>query len=127
MDLIYHSANVLLSTLKDVAPIIGVILFFQLVVIRKKIDSPGRLVYGFFLVVIGLIIFMIGLEEGLFPLGEAMSRQLTAPLFLSNGDTALLEEIERTGNITITDGKLSVTFTNSNPSARLCWLTISQQ
>ncbi len=48
MDLIYHSANVLLSTLKDVAPIIGVILFFQLVVIRKKIDSPGRLVYGFF-------------------------------------------------------------------------------
>jgi hypothetical protein len=99
MDLIYYSANVLLGTFKNVLPIIGVILFFQLVVIRKKIDSPGRLVYGFFLVVIGLVIFMIGLEKGLFPLGEAMSRQLTTPLFLSNGDSALLEEIERTGNV----------------------------
>ncbi|ODS32922.1 MAG: hypothetical protein SCARUB_01923 [Candidatus Scalindua rubra] len=96
MNLIYHSANVLLDTAKVVLPIIGVILFFQLVVIRKKIDNLGRLVYGFFLVVIGLSIFMIGLEEGLFPLGEAMSKQLTNPHFLAKGDMALLEEIEKT-------------------------------
>jgi hypothetical protein len=68
MELFYHSIKVLLGTLKDVSPIIGVILFFQLIVIRKKIDNPGRLIYGFCLVVIGLSIFMIGLEEGLFPL-----------------------------------------------------------
>ena len=66
MELLYHSAKVLLNTLKDVSPIIGVILFFQLVVIRKRIDNPGRLTYGFCLVIIGLAIFMIGLEEGLF-------------------------------------------------------------
>ena len=94
MDLFYHSAKILLGTLKDVSPIIGVILFFQLVVIRKKIDHPGRLIYGFCLVVIGLSIFMIGLEEGLFPLGEAMSRQLTDAHFLAQGDPHLLEDIQ---------------------------------
>ncbi|MFQ5686082.1 MAG: DUF1538 domain-containing protein [Candidatus Scalindua sp.] len=99
MALIYHTANVLLNTLKDVLPVIGVILFFQLVVIRTKIDNLGRLVYGFLLVVIGLAIFMIGLEEGLFPLGEAMSRQLTDPDFLAKGDIPLLEDIKMTGTV----------------------------
>jgi hypothetical protein len=99
MELFYHSAKVLLGTLKDVSPIIGVILFFQLIVIRKKIDNPGRLIYGFCLVVIGLSIFMIGLEEGLFPLGEAMSRQLTNFHFLAKGNATLLEEIETTGSV----------------------------
>ena len=89
MELLYHSANVLLGTLKDVLPIIGVIVFFQLVIIRKKIDHPGRLIYGFCLVIIGLAIFMIGLEEGLFPLGETMSRQLTNFHFLAKGNTAI--------------------------------------
>ena len=89
----------MLGTLKDVSPIIGVILFFQLIVIRKKIDHPGRLIYGFCLVVIGLSIFMIGLEEGLFPLGEAMSRQLTNFHFLAKGNATLLEEIETTGSV----------------------------
>jgi hypothetical protein len=99
MELFYHSIKVLLGTLKDVSPIIGVILFFQLIVIRKKIDNPGRLIYGFCLVVIGLSIFMIGLEEGLFPLGEAMSRQLTNFHFLAKENATLLEEIETTGSV----------------------------
>jgi len=99
IELFYHSIKVLLGTLKDVSPIIGVILFFQLIVIRKKIDHPGRLIYGFCLVVIGLSIFMIGLEEGLFPLGEAMSRQLTNFHFLAKGNATLLEEIETTGSV----------------------------
>ena len=99
MELLYHSANVLLGTLKDVLPIIGVIAFFQLVIIRKKIDNPGRLIYGFCLVIVGLAIFMIGLEEGLFPLGETMSRQLTSFHFLAKGNTAILKEIDTTGYV----------------------------
>ena len=99
MELLYHSAKVLFGTLKDVSPIIGVILFFQLVVIRKKIDNPGRLAYGFCLVIIGLAIFMIGLEEGLFPLGEAMSNQLTNLFFLAKGNSAILREIDATGSV----------------------------
>ncbi len=99
MEFLYHSANVLLGTLKDVLPIIGVIAFFQLVIIRKKIDNLRRLIYGFSLVIVGLSIFMIGLEEGLFPLGEAMSRQLTNFHFLAKGNTAILEDIETTGSV----------------------------
>ncbi len=99
MELLYHSTNVLLGTLKDVLPIIGVIAFFQLVIIRKKIDNPGRLIYGFCLVIVGLAIFMIGLKEGLFPLGETMSRQLTNFHFLAKGNAAILEEIETTGSV----------------------------
>jgi len=99
MELFYHSVNVLLGTFKDVLPIIGVILFFQLVIIRKKIDDLGRLIYGFCLVIVGLSIFMIGLEEGLFPLGETMSKQLTNFHFLVKGDYSLLEDIETNGSV----------------------------
>jgi len=99
MEFLYHSANVLLGTLKDVLPIIGVIVFFQLVIIRKKIDNPRRLIYGFCLVIVGLSIFMIGLNEGLFPLGETMSRQLTNFHFLAKGNAAILEDIETTGSV----------------------------
>lgn len=97
MELIYHSANVFLGTVKDVLPIIGVIIFFQLVAIRKKIENLGRLVYGSFLVVAGLAVFLIGLEEGLFPLGESMARQLTNFHFLAKENISLLEKIEETG------------------------------
>ena len=99
MGLLHHSAHTLLGTLKDVLPIIGVIAFFQLVIIRKKIDHPGRLIYGFCLVIVGLAIFMIGLEEGLFPLGETMSRQLTDFYFLAKGNADILEEIETRGSV----------------------------
>ena len=99
MEIIINLAEVLLSTIKDVLPIIGVILFFQLVVIRKKIDHLGKLIYGFLLVIIGLSIFSIGLENGLFPLGDAMSKQLTDSHFLARGNIPLLEEIEETGTV----------------------------
>ena len=99
MELIYHSAHVLLGTIKDILPIIGVVIFFQLLVIKKKIENLGRLVYGFVLVVIGLAVFLIGLEEGLFPLGESMSKQLTNFHFLAKGNAILLEHIEKTGII----------------------------
>ncbi|MDP6925000.1 MAG: DUF1538 domain-containing protein [Candidatus Scalindua sp.] len=99
MELLFHSANVLLGTLKDVLPIIGVIVFFQLVIIRKRIDNPRRLIYGFSLVIVGLAIFMIGLEKGLFPLGETMSRQLTNLSFLAKGSAEILRKIDITGSV----------------------------
>ena len=97
MELIYHSAHVLLGTIKDILPIIGVVIFFQLLVIKKKIENLGRLIYGFVLVIIGLAVFLVGLEEGLFPLGESMSKQLTNIHFLAKGNAVLLEHIENKG------------------------------
>ena len=57
----------------DIAPLVVVILFFQLVIIAEPFEDPLRLVTGVLLVVFGLFLFMRGLEAGLFPLGNEMA------------------------------------------------------
>jgi hypothetical protein len=57
----------------DVFPIIVVIAFFQLVIIQKPFPHLDETVFGIFLVVIGLFIFILGLESALFPIGEKMA------------------------------------------------------
>jgi uncharacterized membrane protein (DUF2068 family) len=58
---------------RDLAPIVGVIAFFQLVVLQQPIPHLGHLLWGTLLVVVGLTLFIRGLEMGLFPIGEAMA------------------------------------------------------
>jgi hypothetical protein len=64
-------------TLRDIMPLVGAILFFQLVVLRKAVPDAGRIITGFFLVLSGLYLFIQGLKLGLFPLGESMAYYLT--------------------------------------------------
>ncbi len=71
-----------LYTLRDVVPIVAVIIGFQVLVLRQPLPNPRRLLTGIFYVFIGLTLFLVGLEEALFPLGEIMARQLTDPEFL---------------------------------------------
>lgn len=68
----------LLLMLRDVAPIIGVIVVFQYFVLRKHIPYLPRVIFGFALVVFGLYAFVVGLKIGLFPIGESMAEQLIA-------------------------------------------------
>ena len=63
----------LLDSLRDLTPIIVVIGFFQLVVVRQPVPNLGDLIVGFALVTLGLTFFVRGLNMGLFPLGEAMA------------------------------------------------------
>lgn len=63
----------LLDSLRDLAPIILVIAFFQLAVLHQPLPNLGGLLAGTLLVVLGLTLFVRGLELGLFPLGEAMA------------------------------------------------------
>ncbi len=67
----------LLGVLGDVVPILAVILFFQYVILKKRIENLKEVLIGFGLVVLGLDAFIIGLEMGLFPLGETMAAALT--------------------------------------------------
>ena len=46
---------------------------FQLVVLGRPIPDPGGVVVGLVLVLVGLALFVQGLEIGLFPLGGAMA------------------------------------------------------
>jgi hypothetical protein len=80
-------------TMGDVAPIVMIFLFFQVVVIRRKLPDMWRIFVGFVCVVIGMSLFIIGLEKALFPLGDIMAKQLTAPEFLFPGRGVLPEEI----------------------------------
>ncbi|OQX11846.1 MAG: hypothetical protein BWK76_18550 [Desulfobulbaceae bacterium A2] len=60
----------------DVLPIILVISFFQFVVLRQPMPQVGEILFGGVLVVLGLSLFVQGLEMGLFPLGESMAHAL---------------------------------------------------
>ncbi|NQV84104.1 MAG: DUF1538 domain-containing protein [Rhodospirillales bacterium] len=70
------------STVFDVLPIVVILFVFQALVIQKKPAHLKRIVIGFIYVLVGLSLFLVGLEEALFPLGRTMARQLTDPGFL---------------------------------------------
>jgi len=74
--------EVSLSTLRDIFPIAAILLFFQFAVLRKPLPNTRRLLFGFVYVYIGLVLFLIGLEKALFPIGELMAAQFTAPEFV---------------------------------------------
>lgn len=61
------------SSLRDLLPIVSVVLFFQILVFRQPLPQVGKLCLGLTFVVAGLSCFIKGLEMGLFPLGEAMA------------------------------------------------------
>ncbi len=71
-----------LHTTIDVLPIAGIIFAFQIFVIRKKIPNLKRVLMGFFYVVLGLALFLQGLEDALFPIGRMMADQLTNADFI---------------------------------------------
>ena len=79
MEFLRTIAATAFSTALDVAPIVGILVLFQVAVLRRNLPNLRRIATGFVLVLLGLTLFLIGLEEALFPIGETMARQLTAP------------------------------------------------
>lgn len=63
----------LLRSGRDLLPIIGVVAFFQLLVLQQALPQFTEVVLGTLLVVVGLTLFIYGLEMGLFPIGESMA------------------------------------------------------
>lgn len=63
----------LISSFFDLAPILIVVLVFQVLVIKQPIPDMINLLFGMLLVVLGLTLFIQGLEQSLFPLGESMA------------------------------------------------------
>jgi len=84
-DWLISLVQTLLETLKNVVPIIAVILILQLLILRRPIPNWRRVLVGFVYVLLGLALFLEGLETSLFPLGEIMARQLTNPTFITGG------------------------------------------
>ena len=63
----------LFDSLRDLLPIILVIAFFQFAVLQQPIPNFGEIAIGILFVVIGLTLFVQGLNMGLFPIGESMA------------------------------------------------------
>lgn len=63
----------MLSSMRDLLPIVLVILFFQFFVLQQPLPNVGQLLLGVLFVIIGLTFFIHGLEQGLFPIGESMA------------------------------------------------------
>ena len=61
------------QSFKDLLPIILVIGFFQLVVLRQPVPQFGQILAGGLMVLMGLSLFVQGLQLALFPLGEEMA------------------------------------------------------
>lgn len=70
------------ETLRDILPIAAIIFGFQYLVIRKPVKRLPQVLAGFLMVWVGLSLFLVGLEQALFPMGELMASQLTEASFL---------------------------------------------
>jgi len=68
----------ILAVVKDIAPILAVIFFFQYIIIKKPVAHLYKISIGIIMVILGLYAFIVGLEMGLFPIGETIAFQLTA-------------------------------------------------
>lgn len=59
--------------------------FFQVIIIQQPLPELGRILTGLLLVIFGLSLFVRGLEQGLFPIGESL-----AWAFAKRGNLSLL-------------------------------------
>ncbi|HAS62467.1 MAG TPA: DUF1538 domain-containing protein [Vibrio sp.] len=80
--MIMQFVETFLSTIADVIPIATIIFGFQFAVLKRPVVNLPQVLLGFFYVILGLSLFLLGLEMALFPLGETMAEQLTAPDFI---------------------------------------------
>jgi hypothetical protein len=60
----------------DLLPIIAVVAFFQVLVLKQPFPNLPEILIGLIFVVSGLMLFIEGLEIGLFPIGENLSYAL---------------------------------------------------
>ena len=82
METLQHFSKDFLLTCRDILPIILLFGFFQLVVLKQPVANLRSILIGTAYVIIGLTLFLLGLEKALFPLGKLMANQLADPVFL---------------------------------------------
>ena len=89
MAVLTEYLTVFLETVRDVLPIATILIVFQFVVLRRPVPNPRAIAIGFGYVLIGLTLFLLGLEQALFPVGRLMAAQLTSPEVLGTVDASL--------------------------------------
>ena len=77
--------RMIMGTLRDLSPVVVVVLFFQVVILQQPVAKLFPLVEGTLFVIAGLVLLVYGLELALFPLGETLANALAR-----RGSVALL-------------------------------------
>jgi len=85
MDAVSGFGSTLIALLRDVLPIIVILFGFQVLVLRERVKKPAQVMVGLVMTIIGLALFLKGLDVALFPIGKLMAQQLTAPGFVHGG------------------------------------------
>ncbi len=67
---------ILSEAFRTLLPIIGVVVFFQVVIVREIPDNLTSLVLGLGIVVVGSALFLQGLDMSVFPMGKSLSNRL---------------------------------------------------
>jgi hypothetical protein len=75
VDLLKTIGVALLGACRDLAPIVIVITLFQVLVLRQPFPELVSVLAGLGLVIVGLAFFVVGLDIGLFPLGETLAEE----------------------------------------------------
>ncbi len=76
LKLIGKIVGKLRTSFLDLLPIILVVSFFQIVILQQPFPNLIEILIGLVFVVLGLMLFVEGLEIGLFPIGENISYAL---------------------------------------------------
>ncbi len=110
-------ASILMATSRDVLPIILLVFAFQLFVLRRPIPHLRRVVLGGVYVVLGLTLFLLGLEKALFPLGRIMAAQLSDPAFIHGaGESAAVADWSAYGWVYLFAAMIGFATTIAEPS-----------
>ncbi|MBL3555765.1 MULTISPECIES: DUF1538 domain-containing protein [Marinobacter] len=81
--------HALLHALKNLLPIVVVVVFFQLVVLQQVPENTLGMAFGLLVVAVGVALFLQGLELSIFPVGKSLSNQFarrgSLPILLTFG------------------------------------------
>jgi len=79
----------LVHALKNLFPIIAVVVFFQLVILQQMPENTLAMAIGLLIVAVGVALFLQGLELSIFPVGKSLSNQFarkgSVPVLFSFG------------------------------------------
>jgi hypothetical protein len=70
---LFAAGDLVRDSLRDLGPIVAVIVVFQLAVLQQPFPNLGAALLGLVAVVVGLTLFVQGLQLALFPVGESMA------------------------------------------------------
>ncbi|HSH36740.1 DUF1538 domain-containing protein [Schnuerera sp.] len=71
-----EALNALWETLRSILPLTAILVFFQLVILKKPIENVKEFVVGLLISVFGLHFFLKGITMSLFPLGDSVGSNL---------------------------------------------------